>query len=63
MSDPADRPRPEAAPGDLVTCPACGGRWWGESCRVCDNWGVVHIAQAAEIPPRPLSPPLSALEG
>lgn len=42
-------PRPEGAPGDLVVCPECEGRWYGDTCPVCGSWGVVHIGQYAEI--------------
>lgn len=51
---------PRAAPGDLVTCFGCEGRWWGSVCDVCGGWGVVHVAQYADQPPRTLPAPLPA---
>lgn len=41
-------PRPEGAPGDLVTCPECEGRWWGDTCPTCGSWGVIHIGEYGE---------------
>lgn len=40
--------RPTAAPGNLVTCFGCQGRWWGTHCDVCGDWGVIHITRYAE---------------
>ena len=42
---------------DLVTCPACAGRWWGEVCPVCDSWGVVNVARLCELAEEPRPAP------